>query len=323
MKDLKNVVHSRFPSSLASLIAFKASQSYRLSTDGCQRILLRRSVLQDRIDNGGDKKIKGAMTSMTYRKFLAEELERRLAKNPLYSLRAFARDLGISKTHLAEILRGNNQLSLDSAAKFVKKLNLSAVDAINFMDMVEIESGNSERTRLQAKMRLEARHINFRNLEPEEFSPISDWHFMPLMELLTLPLESHSPEYLASRLGVSKEIIEQALQTLLRQNLISQVDSKYVITENTTKPVASHIIRQYYRTNLDVAAQALEKQSIDNRDFSVITFTMSKRKLDLVKERLQQFRRELALELTQDQERDAVYTLSMNFFEATLAKVTT
>lgn len=259
---------------------------------------------------------------MNYRKFLADELDRRIAKNPLYSLRAFARDLSISKTHLAEILRGKNQLSLELASKFIQKLNLERFDSEIFMDLVEVEIGGNDSIKLRAQKRLEARFINLKQLEPTEFFPISEWYFMPLMELLTLPLESHSAENLAQRLGLTTETVEQALIVLLQNNFISQEGSRYTVTQNSTNPIPSPVIRQYYHKTLDVAAKALEQQSSDNRDFSVITFTMSKRKMNLVKERIRQFRRELALEMANDHDKDAVYTLSLNLFESTLAKET-
>jgi uncharacterized protein (TIGR02147 family) len=262
------------------------------------------------------------MTPMNYRELLANELEKRLAKNPQYSVRAFARDLDISKTHLAEILRGKNQLSVELADKFTKKLNFDRAEAENFLDLVEAESGASTLLKTRAQKRLEARFLDLKNLEPEEFSPISEWYFMPLMELLTLPLASHSPEHLAARLGIPAETVALALEILLRQKLIARDGAKYTVTQNTTQPVPSQIIRKYYHKNFEVAAQALETQDIDQRDFSVITFTLSKQKLKLAKDRIQQFRRELALELTQDPEKDAVYTLAINFFEATLGKET-
>jgi len=47
---------------------------------------------------------------MSFPEVLASELARRRAKNRRYSLRAFARDLGLHHTSLSRILRGGQRV---------------------------------------------------------------------------------------------------------------------------------------------------------------------------------------------------------------------
>jgi plasmid maintenance system antidote protein VapI len=64
-----------------------------------------------------------------YRVFLAEELELRKKKNSRYSLRAFARFLGIDAAALSRILNGKQELSIPLGIQVVRKLKLSPEQA--------------------------------------------------------------------------------------------------------------------------------------------------------------------------------------------------
>ncbi len=56
------------------------------------------------------------------RSFLKDELERKKSFKPLYSLRAFARDTGISLTSLNSFLSGKRDLNLKNVDKVFKYL---------------------------------------------------------------------------------------------------------------------------------------------------------------------------------------------------------
>lgn len=60
-----------------------------------------------------------------YRLWLNSEFEIRKEKNASYSIRAFARDLGVSKTCIADVLNCRRHLSLTSAKKIGEKLQMS------------------------------------------------------------------------------------------------------------------------------------------------------------------------------------------------------
>ena len=60
----------------------------------------------------------------SYQDILKAELEKRQRANARYSLRAFARDLGVSPSNLSEILQRKAGLSRIKAQEIAKKLNL-------------------------------------------------------------------------------------------------------------------------------------------------------------------------------------------------------
>lgn len=71
--------------------------------------------------------------------FLSEELRRRMSSNPQYSLRAFARSLGVSAGELSEVLRQRRRLSLKSALKIAAVMALSPAETKQLLHLSQIE----------------------------------------------------------------------------------------------------------------------------------------------------------------------------------------
>ena len=59
-----------------------------------------------------------------YRKALAKELKERQLRNPGYSLRSFARDLGLSPAALSQVMSGKRHFSKGNAEKVISALSL-------------------------------------------------------------------------------------------------------------------------------------------------------------------------------------------------------
>ena len=63
---------------------------------------------------------------MAFREILEQELQRRRARNPRYSIRAFARALGTDHSSLSQMLRGRRRLTSRSIRRMGAALRLSA-----------------------------------------------------------------------------------------------------------------------------------------------------------------------------------------------------
>lgn len=91
---------------------------------------------------------------LDYREVLKNELVQRQERNSLYSLRSFARDLGISPSRLSEIFNHKQGISLSWAKKISEKINLSTEDAELFCLLVTKEHGKSEQARSVAEEKI-------------------------------------------------------------------------------------------------------------------------------------------------------------------------
>ena len=258
-------------------------------------------------------------TKLNYRNFIFSELTRRQKRNPAYTLRAFARDLKIEASRLSEILNGKAGVSTERALGFAKLMALPEKEEIIFLDLVEMEHGRSKLSKKLAKERVEKKLLQWREVSDETFSSFSEWYYIPLVVLLGTPLESYTPAYIGKRLGITEAEAEKALETLLTLKLVEQKGEVIIPFESFAKTqVGSSAVRRRYLQQLMKKAEvALETQPLEKRSFSSTIIAVDPSQVQLVQERIRDFRRELAKELENGPKKESIYCLSLNFFEIT------
>lgn len=248
------------------------------------------------------------------------ELEKRKARNKLYSLRAFARDLGVRSSRLSEIFNGKAGLSPDKASKYAKNLNLSKEDTDLFLDLVESVHARSKVAKEMAKERLRARREIYNTLDEDKFCLISDWYHFGIMEYIVLENSVHSYEGVAKHLGITLEEATEAIQRLLKLKLIEKINNRYVLSKThneTTNDVPSFALKNYNKQLLQKAINSIDERPIDERDNTAAIFTFNKKDIDEVKHKIREFRRQIMQEYEVKADRNSVYCLSVQFFELT------
>src|SRR4051812_6132435 len=92
--------------------------------------------------------------SPDFRDLLKREFETRFRRNASYSLRAYARDLGLQPARLSLILSGKKGLSRASATEIARRLGLSAREGALFVGQVESRHSRSRSGKHLATQRL-------------------------------------------------------------------------------------------------------------------------------------------------------------------------
>lgn len=72
---------------------------------------------------------------------LAAKFDAMRARNPRFSLRSYARKLGISPGATTEILRGKRRISAKLAARFAERLQLEEQERVQLFDGIRGQSG--------------------------------------------------------------------------------------------------------------------------------------------------------------------------------------
>jgi plasmid maintenance system antidote protein VapI len=93
----------------------------------------------------------------SYRDVLTAALDERRSRNPRYSQSAFARELGLRRSQLHEVLGGKKGLSRSAAQRIASIVGLDGDDAELFCDLIDAEHARSEVTRTWARRQLERR----------------------------------------------------------------------------------------------------------------------------------------------------------------------
>ncbi len=253
----------------------------------------------------------------SYLDYLKREFEGRVRRNGRYSLRAFARDLGIPASNLTEILQKRRGLSVQTASRMSMRLKLGADEAEYFVASVEAEHGRSEAAREGARGRLRALESasGFSILSLETYEVIADWIHFGLMELTEI---AGGVANAARRFRSSPERVRAALSRLEKLGLMERrPDGEWRQTAQdlaTPDPVSSRAIRAHHAQVLGEALDALETVPPEQREFSTMIFAVDSSRVEEAKRELRRFRRRFCKEIQDGGSKDRVYCLGIQLF---------
>lgn len=242
------------------------------------------------------------MKTISSTKLLNEEYEKRKARNAAYSLRAFARDLGVSKTTIGEVINGGRRLSLQNIEVIARALELSE-ETINGLksDLSQIPDGPREQ------------------LDGDDLKFIEDWYYLAILNLAKLPNARCQADWIAERLGLSLELSSMALNHLIDHGLIeNRSGAMFRISKSltTTVDIPSSSIVEHHRQSIEKALCALSDTPVEQRDFTAVTYTVNPEQMTEVKEMILHFHRKLG-KFLETENASEVYRLNINFFPLT------
>jgi uncharacterized protein (TIGR02147 family) len=255
-----------------------------------------------------------------YRQFLEREFQARLRRNAGYSLRAFARDIGMQPSKLSEVLRGVRGLSKRTAEKVAKRIRLSPQEEVVFINLIDLHQKRNRVAQRAAEEKLNALAVmdSYGELNLERFKIISDWHHFAILELAETDSFESDPKWIAGRLDISTSTAMEAIERLLDFGLLKKDKSGNLkqthLNLATPSGIPSREIREHHSQILMKADAALHDVDISERDFSAITLAFDSERMEEIRDELKELRRRLGKKIQDRPNKDRVYCLSMQFF---------
>ncbi|MBI3406181.1 MAG: TIGR02147 family protein [Acidobacteria bacterium] len=253
-------------------------------------------------------------SSHSLRSFLQQELARRCAKNPQYSLRAFARQLGMDHSTLSQVLRRKRALTPEVIRKLGARLRLDRASVSSFVEHErQFGAGPSSAQR------------EVQQLTHDTVNLVSDWYHYAILELVRLKEFRPDTRWIARVLGITTDEVNVALQRLIRLGMLDMRSRKEWVDssgdtaasfDDFTHAAIQHLSEQVRKLSLS----AVRGVPAGYREHSSTTLAVSTVRLPEALERIARFRRELAGLLERDAERDDVYQLEINLFPVTTLK---
>jgi uncharacterized protein (TIGR02147 family) len=273
----------------------------------------------------GEKQISMLMDAISPRDFLAEELARRTQANPRYSQRAFARQLGLSPGELSEVMRGKRALSVRSALRIAASLGFTPVETQRLLQLCQVDKAKAltgTEALFQSSNDVAG---NSRELSLDLFRVVSDWFCFAILSLADTDGFHFDALWISKRLGISPAEARVGLERLERIGLIER-DSKgrlIVARDYVLSPsgIPSEAIRNYHRQVLERAIQALETQTVSEREISGVGLAIDPRDLPELQKEINQFHDKIVNEYGRRGSRaKEVYQLESALFRLTVPK---
>jgi len=238
-----------------------------------------------------------------FRPFLQEELATRCARNPRYSLRAFARYLKLDHSTLSQLLRGRRRFTARTVERIGARLSLTPTVITQFVEL--------ERTSPESWA---AREL--RQLSRDASRSLAEWHHPAILELTRLTSFRPDVRWIARVLDVSVDEVNVAVTRLARLGLLDMQ------SPTTWMDKAGNAEARIDGESVDaVSAFAGRARAIAGSNggrpahYSATTVAVAILTSRRIAERVEQFRREIGEMLESvDAERDHVYRLELAFF---------
>lgn len=259
------------------------------------------------------------MRQDSYRELLYDEYQTRKSVRPEFSLNSFARFVGLTSSHLNDVLKKRRGLSTAKAYEIVDKLRLSDFESSLFITSVRSEHSRSKKEREVAEQELQSlKQQRMEVLKSELFNMVSRWLDMAILELIRTTDFQFSAQWIAKELDVSENAAEGAMNRLLTLGLIKKENEGYRSHSgflSTTNDVPSQAIRNHHMQILEKAKQAVQSMEVEKRECQSAMVAIDQDDLPIAKKLIRDFQKEFCQKLTRKpRKRDSVFNLTMHFF---------
>lgn len=263
----------------------------------------------------------------TYRSFLSSELSERRTGNPAYSLRAMAKNLGVSATTLSDVIAGKKNLSETTAAEISSKLKLTSRQKKYFCTLVQFEATNDNefKSMLAAQLRVLNPHLcKHFEITVDRFNFIAEWYHTAILEMTHLDDFTMSADSVASALRITIPQAKEAIALLIRLGLLDVAGKdqyqKSAGRFQTQSEVPNEALRAYHYQMLSKAQESLRQQTLLEKFVGSETLPINASDLPKAKEIIENCFQQLIILAENSEARDHVYHLGIQFFKLTTGR---
>lgn len=258
---------------------------------------------------------------------LRDILAAKTSKNPSFSLRAFARTLGVSHTYLSLVLNEKKKLSMHKVVEFSELLGMDDKQRQNFISAATAEKETQTLMTLGGQTfkvkRKKAKPAIYFELEADRYKVLQEWYHIPILDLTGTKNFRNDARWIAKRLQISTEQARSGLERLLRLGLLEEVDGKLQKTSQNIwigGKKSNRMVRSYHQQMINRALNTLEnggaEESFQKRSVSSITIPIDPAKLPEAKKRLDKFQRSLWQFLSEGEKLE-LYQFNVQLFPLT------
>jgi uncharacterized protein (TIGR02147 family) len=272
----------------------------------------------------GQKKI---FEYLDYREFLKDYYQQKKNANPSFSLRVFSDKIGFkAKDFISRIMNGEKNLSIQSIPKVAKGLKLGKHETSFFMSLVKFNQARSmdERNTAFEEMQEVLKVIRFAEkqylLGHCQYLIFSHWRHLTIRSLIGMFGFNGDYKTLAKQVSPKITVTEakESVQLLEESMLIKKdAEGNYKLADSaiTTGDRTSRLaLRGFHQHCLKLGADSIDRDPPDSRHISGLTLGISKESYHRIVERVNAFRKEIALIAEEDSDADKVYQMQFLLF---------
>jgi uncharacterized protein (TIGR02147 family) len=250
--------------------------------------------------------------------------DRRAKTNSSYSRRAFARDLKLSAAFMTNYFKGRRRLSVERAERIARLLAMDKRTAKKFIKSVLMENMEAASPGADLHDLLDdSRMLEYRDVDLDEFQFFNGWYHVAVLDLVGCVDFEANAEWIAKRLGISAEAAFATVERLKRLGLLRVKGGRLVKTNAhlrvPTDKNGNSLVVSFHRQMIEKALQELgvsDERAKERRHISGATMSIPTANIELAKQKIAEFKREMCALLTNG-EAEEVVQLNIQFFALT------
>ncbi len=236
-------------------------------------------------------------------KYLKEDFDRRRSANHRFSLRAFAKKLGVAPASLTEAFKEERGWNLSRER---------AKELLGYLDLT-VEQKNA----LLVEMGFPAKH-EVSVLEPSSYEYLKSPRHLAVLAAAYLPKKLRSLDAIAERFGFGREEAAKTIQSLEEQSLLSRDDDGDIeapsgFVESVDGPSDS-ILRKHHHMVLGLASKSLETIPANERDVTSLSFVGNSKALAHLRAAIRELENNASSLTYGEDGADTVYQLCIQVF---------
>jgi uncharacterized protein (TIGR02147 family) len=244
-----------------------------------------------------------------FRTFLEQELSRRNSANPNYSLRAFARDLGVDSSFLSKLLNGKRSMTARTIMSLAPRLALPEAEVQNF-----IQKANGRRRRYSVG----GQDVQvYQEIEDHKYLQQLEWFHLAILEMVDIKNFQANATWIAERLSISPDQAQQALDALMSHGVLAQGEDGLWKNELNNHTMSGIKVPRAQLVKKQIYEQAMAVMPTGLGTHSTMTVACSESRYQEAVERITRFRRELSQFLNEPEEKEKVYQILISLFPVT------
>ncbi len=251
------------------------------------------------------------MNQVAIQQIILQKFEDAKKRNSSWSIRAFAKRLEISPSTLSSLLNGKRKISRRLALSIARALDLNNDEITKFMSSFSnIQNPNQQSLKLE-----------YVKLQMDQYKVISSWYHFAILSLIKTKDFQDDPAWIAKRLGIPKQTVSDALERLISLGILFYDNDKNLKRSHpnytTSDDIVNFSLRKAHKEYLNLAAESLEKVSLDQRDLTYMTMAINPENIPEAKQRIREFEQELCSILGKGEKKE-VYNVCVQLFPLTV-----
>lgn len=260
-----------------------------------------------------------ATSTEDYLRILQNEFLQRKQKNKKYSLRAFAKFLGVSHALLSLVFLKKKGLSPKMADKISTKLALSHLERNIFISSVEKCFSRSAKKKTRAGQVLNELHKqkHFKSLTQENVSQIDHWAYVAVFEAI-YSKKAQTTKELCFFLDQKPSMVVKVVTYLLEISAIADENGTYSALSSslhTTNDIPAMAMVNYHISMAQKAIDSIQKQPVHIREFQNAILTVNHESIGEAKKMIRNFIHEFNTRFYVDNDNSQLYSLFVSFFK--------